>query len=83
MLFALLIAAAMAVSKGSGLASEIRFERDPVNSVTIGADTAVYSARPSSQAIRLFLLTHGRRDAIARVPKAAVVIFRLLSSTCL
>ena len=55
-------------------AVEIRFERGPVNSVLIGAHTAVYSAPVAAPAIRRLLLTEARRSAIGTVPKEAVVI---------
>jgi glyoxylase-like metal-dependent hydrolase (beta-lactamase superfamily II) len=74
MLFTLLLAAGMPLLRDDSLPPEVRFELGPVNNVTIGSHTAVYSAPSSSRAIQRLLLTEARRNAIGTVPKEAVMI---------
>ncbi len=60
---------ALPVAAPRALPAGIRFVPGPVNSVRIGAHTAIYSGRGASQ----LLLTHARRDAILEVPSSAQV----------
>src|SRR5262249_9807077 len=50
------------------LPPQIRFTRGPINSVTIGFQTAVYG---SPAAVTQVLLTHARRDSIGSIPPNA------------
>ena len=64
--------AATAASAAPGpLPLGIRFVRGPVNSVLIGGQIAVYSAKAP---VARLLLTHARRDAVGAIPAGAEVL---------
>ena len=64
--------AATAASAAPGpLPAGIRFVRGPVNSVLIGGQIAIYSAKAP---VARLLLTHARRDAVGAIPAGAEVL---------
>ena len=65
------LAATAASAAQRPLPAGIGFVRGPVNSVLIGGQTAVYSAKTP---VARLLLTHARRDAVGLVPAGAQVL---------